>query len=58
VDLFDGKGNYLNQSSTIDYNVAEGSMFGMTVDSKSDLYLISSGDKVLKYEMHYPKKHD
>jgi len=54
VDLFDALGNYLNQTFTIDYNVAEGSMFGMTIDSQGDLYFISSGGKVLKYEMNYP----
>jgi len=54
VDLFDAQGNYLGKSFTIDYNVAEGSMFGMTIDSQDDLYYISSGGKVLKFDMNYP----
>ena len=54
VDLFDGSGNYLGKSFTIDYEVAGGSMFGMTIDSQGDLYYISSGGKVLKYDMTYP----
>jgi hypothetical protein len=58
VDLFDTMGNNLHQMFTIDYNVAEGSMFGMTIDSQGDLYFISSCRKVLKYEMNYPYNHD
>jgi sugar lactone lactonase YvrE len=54
VDLFDAKGHYLNRSFTIDYKVAGGSMFGMTIDSQGDLYYISSGGKVLKFDMNYP----
>jgi len=33
VDLFDGNGNYLNQTVTIDYNVAARTMCAMTIDS-------------------------
>jgi outer membrane protein assembly factor BamB len=54
VDLFDINGNYLNRTFTIDYNIAGGSMFGMTIDSSGDLYYISSGGKVLKFNMNYP----
>jgi predicted RNA-binding Zn-ribbon protein involved in translation (DUF1610 family) len=54
VDLFDGNGNYLGKSFTIDYQEAGGSMFGMTIDSQGDLYYISSGGKVLKFNMNYP----
>jgi predicted RNA-binding Zn-ribbon protein involved in translation (DUF1610 family) len=54
VDLFDPLGNYLGKSFTIDYQVAGGSMFGMNIDSQDDLYFISSGGKVLKYNMNYP----
>jgi hypothetical protein len=54
VDLFDQNGYYLGKTFTIDYQVAGGSMFGMTIDSKDDLYYISSGGKVLKYNMNYP----
>ncbi len=54
MDLFDQNGYYLGKTFTIDYQVAGGSMFGMTIDSKDDLYYISSGGKVLKYNMNYP----
>jgi sugar lactone lactonase YvrE len=54
VDLFDNQGNYLGKTFTIDYNVAEGSMFGMTIDAEGDLYYLSSGGKVLKFDMNYP----
>jgi sugar lactone lactonase YvrE len=54
VDLFDANGVYLNRSFTIDYKIAEGSMFGMTMDPEGDLYYISSGGKVLKFDMNYP----
>jgi hypothetical protein len=54
VDLFDAKGTYLGKSFTIDYQVAGGSMFGMTIDAYGNLYYISSGGKVLKFEMNYP----
>jgi predicted RNA-binding Zn-ribbon protein involved in translation (DUF1610 family)/WD40 repeat protein len=54
VDLFDKNGNYLGKTFTIDYQVAGGSMFNMTIDSQGELYYISSGGKVLKYDMNYP----
>jgi sugar lactone lactonase YvrE len=54
VDLFDAKGSYLGKTFTIDYNTAGGSMFGMTMDINGDLYYISSGGKVLKFDMNYP----
>jgi sugar lactone lactonase YvrE len=54
VDLFDAGGNYLGKSFTIDYQVAGGSLYGMTIDSHGDLYYISSGGKVLKFSMTYP----
>jgi hypothetical protein len=54
VDLFDANGDFLNESFTIDYNVSEGSMYGMAIDNQDDLYFISSGGKVLKYFIHYP----
>ena len=54
VDLFDGNGNYLGKSFTIDYQDAAGSMYGMAIDSQGDLYFISSGGKVLKFNMNYP----
>jgi hypothetical protein len=38
----------------IDYQEAGRSMYGMTIDSQGDLYFISSGDKVLKYEINNP----
>jgi sugar lactone lactonase YvrE len=58
VDLFDAGGDYLNRSFTVDYEVGEGSMFGMTMDSAGDLYMISSGEKVLKFDMNYPTNDD
>jgi sugar lactone lactonase YvrE len=54
VDLFNAKGTYLGKTFTIDYQVAGGSMFGMTMDASGDLYYISSGGKVLKFDMNYP----
>jgi predicted RNA-binding Zn-ribbon protein involved in translation (DUF1610 family) len=54
VDLFDQQGNYLNKTFTIDYQTAGGSMYGMAIDAHDDLYFISSGGKVLKFEMDYP----
>ncbi|MGE5123314.1 MAG: NHL repeat-containing protein, partial [Acidobacteriaceae bacterium] len=54
VDLYDARGEYLNRTFTIDYNVAGGSMFGMTIDANGDLYYISSGGRVLKFDMTYP----
>jgi hypothetical protein len=54
VDLFDENGIYLGESFTIDYQVADGSMYGMTMDVNDDLFFISSGGKVLKFDMNYP----
>lgn len=54
VDLYDADGKYLNRNFTVDYNVAGGSMFGMTIDANGDLYYISSGSKVLKFDINYP----
>jgi WD40 repeat protein len=54
VDLFESKGSYLGKTFTIDYKIAGGSMYGMTIDQNGDLYYISSGGKVLKFVMHYP----
>ncbi|OGN94186.1 MAG: hypothetical protein A2Z71_09110 [Chloroflexi bacterium RBG_13_50_21] len=54
VDLFDAGGAYLGKTFTIDYQVAGGSMFGMTMDANGDLYYISSGGKVLKFDINYP----
>ncbi len=58
VDLFDSQGNYLGKTFTVDYQVAGGSMFGMTIDTRGDLYFISSGGKVLKFTMNYPDQND
>jgi len=54
ADLFDANGTYLDKTFTIDYQVAEGSMYGMTIDAQEDLYYISSGGKVLKFALNYP----
>ena len=54
VDLYDQEGTYLGKTFSIDYQVAGGSMYGMTMDAHGDLYYISSGGKVLKYDMNYP----
>lgn len=54
VDLYNADGKYFNRTFTIDYNIAGGSMYGMTINSSGNLYYISSGGKVLKFEMNYP----
>jgi DNA-directed RNA polymerase subunit RPC12/RpoP len=54
VDLYDAKGAYLDKTLTIDYQTAGGSMYGMTIDALGELYYISSGGKVLKFDMNYP----
>ncbi len=41
VDVFDTKRDYYNQTITIDYNVAEGVMFAMTIDLQVDLSFTS-----------------
>ena len=41
-----------------DYIIAGGSMYDMAIDSTRDLYFISSGGKVLKFEMNYPGQDD
>jgi hypothetical protein len=58
VDLFDESGNYLNQTFTVDYQIAGGSIYGMALDANDDLYFITSGGKVLKYTMNYPSEND
>ena len=54
VDLFDRQGNYLVKTFTIDYDLSDGSMRDVAVDSQGNLFFISSGGKVLKFEMNYP----
>ncbi|MFZ2098460.1 MAG: hypothetical protein WAV05_17650 [Anaerolineales bacterium] len=54
LDLFDAYGTYLTKTFTIDYQVADGSMRDMAIDDQGDLYFISSGEKVLKFDMNYP----
>ncbi len=54
VDLFDANGVYLGKTFTVDYQVAGGSIFGMTLDATDNPYFITSGGKVLKYELSYP----
>jgi DNA-directed RNA polymerase subunit RPC12/RpoP len=54
VDLFDAQGTYLAKTFTIDYQEAGGSMRDMAIDNQGDLYIISSGSKVLKFDMNYP----
>jgi sugar lactone lactonase YvrE/predicted RNA-binding Zn-ribbon protein involved in translation (DUF1610 family) len=58
VDLYDKYGNYMDQTFTVDYNIAGGSMYDMAIDLIGDLYFISSGGKVLKFEMTYPGQDD
>jgi outer membrane protein assembly factor BamB len=52
VDIFDENGNYLGKSFTVDYQVAGGSIYGMTIDSSDNLYFITSGGKVLKFTVN------
>jgi outer membrane protein assembly factor BamB/predicted RNA-binding Zn-ribbon protein involved in translation (DUF1610 family) len=54
MDLFDENGTYLVKTYTIDYQEAGGSMRDVAVDDIGDLYFISSGGKVLKFDMNYP----
>lgn len=54
VDLFDSHGSYLAKSFSIDYQVAGGGIRDMALDDQEDLYFITSGGKVLKFDMNYP----
>ena len=54
VEVSDSDGNHLVRSFTFDYQLAGGSMRDVAVNVKGYLFFISSGGKVLEFDMNYP----